>query len=131
MVYVGKQYPLPITGSRNPTLLPTASWYLSHQGKHSTVKCWMEQHPTHTEKRQSKINFSSRCRSLLASGSLLAADTGLAQTLSMPQNKESHPLPIGYRYGCGVSQGSYDRHFSRTKEDILSLEQRKLFPHKP
>ena len=34
------------------TLLPTASWYWSHQGKYNAVKYWMKQYTTYIENRQ-------------------------------------------------------------------------------
>lgn len=39
------------------TRLATAFWYWSHQGKHNTVKYYMEQCFTHIEKRQSKVSY--------------------------------------------------------------------------
>lgn len=56
-------------------LLPTVSDYQNCQGKHNTVKQWMEQYFTHTEKRQRKISSNSACWSPVAIGSFLAADS--------------------------------------------------------
>lgn len=41
------------------TLLPTASWYQSCQGKHNIVKHWLEQHFTHLEEKESKSSSNS------------------------------------------------------------------------
>lgn len=65
----------------------------------------MEQHLPHTEKRQSKINSSSRCRSPLASGSLLAADAGLAHTRLCHRIKKPILFPQGTDNVVGWARG--------------------------
>lgn len=52
---IAKIITIPDTRNGSPQiLLCTASWYLSHQGKHNTVNAF-----THIEKRESKINYKS------------------------------------------------------------------------
>ena len=65
-------------------------WYQSCQGKHNTVKHWVEQHLPYIDKRQSKISLSSGCHSFMANGSLLAASRGQFAPLVL-QWKETYP----------------------------------------
>lgn len=57
------------------TLLPTASWYQSCQGKHNMVKHWLERRFARMEKRQTKVSPVAGVRRHSLWGAL-AADTG-------------------------------------------------------
>lgn len=84
-------------------LLPTTFWYRNDQVKHSTVKYWMKQLFTHTEKKQNKISFSSGQWSLITSRSSLAESS--ACTISLVSQKKDHvPFPQETDLVVGLSR---------------------------
>lgn len=87
-------------------LPPTTFWYRNDQVKHNTVKHWMKQLFTHTEKKQNKTSFGSEQWSLMASRSSLAGSLACAIPL-VSQNKGPRALPTGDRASSGIVQISY------------------------
>lgn len=82
--------------------------------------------------RQSKMGFSRGRRSPMASGCPLAAYAG--QLALMPRSwavyqKDPMPFPYGTVEQWGWPSAAWHTCWSRTKEYVLSLKQRKMFPH--
>lgn len=93
-------------------------------------KHWMEQRFTHMK---SKMGFSRGRRSPMASGCPLAAYAG--QLALMPRSwavyqKDPMPFPYGIVEQWGWPSAVWHTCWSRTKEYILNLKQRKMFPHR-
>ena len=105
-------------------------WELPRKTKYSQSTGW--NNALLTWRRQSKMGFSRGPRSPMASGCPLAAYAG--QLALMPRSwavyqKDPIPFPYGTVEQWGWPTAVWHTCWSRTKEYILSLKQRKMFPH--
>lgn len=115
-------------GIKGQTLLSTAFWYQSMQGKHNEITTVYN----NTLLKDSKINFWSGYQSHVAIASLLADNTDdwPTHTLLVLQQKDSVPAHRGQAVQRGWPGPMWYTQLNRTKECTLSLKQGKTFPHK-
>lgn len=125
---MSKRHPLPVISNGRQALLPTASWYLSHQGK---CQHWKEHCFTLLEKRgvrsASIVGFSlpwtagssrqpANPRQLTCTHTSCAAAEGL------------YPLPVGDRYSSGLTRCRMTYTLRHTNECTVSVKQGKTYP---
>lgn len=104
----------------------------SHQWKHNTIKPWIKQHASLTEKRDSKINFNRVLWSLLADRSpRQVAEVGQLFYMNLCPAEAEGPWPFSEKWKAGgMPEGHWFTSLSRIKEHTLSLKQKKIFPYK-
>lgn len=125
---MSKWHLLPVISNGRQALLPTASWYLSHQGK---CQHWKEHCFTLLEKRgvrsASIVGFSlpwtagssrqpANPRQLTCTHTSCAAAKGL------------YPLPVGDRYSSGLTRCRMTYTLRHTNECTVSVKQGKTYP---